>query len=66
MAVETLHQSRARDALSREERERLLSSTNKETNAEQSFDLGSLSVSDEGKEQDGRATEAEIEVEIAL
>lgn len=62
MAVEALRQSSARDALSREEWERLLISTNRETSAEQSFDQGSMSVSDEGRDQDGRGDGEEIEL----
>ncbi len=61
MAVEALRESSARDALSREEWERLVSPVNK-ASAEQSFDQGPLSNSSEDATGDDRAAAEELEL----
>ena len=61
MAVEALRQSSARDALSREEWERLVNSTNRETSAEQSYNQGPISQDRPGDE---RAAGEEIEFDL--
>ncbi len=61
MAVEALRQSHDRNALSHEEWERLLSPTNKEATAEQSYDQGPMSQDGTG---DDRAAGEEIELEL--
>jgi len=64
MAIEALRQSSARDALSREEWERLVSPANREASAEQSFDQGPMSTAGEERDGDERAAGEEIELEL--
>src|SRR6266849_3207716 len=64
MAVEALRQSQDRNPLSREEWERLLSPTNREVSAEQSFDQGPLGNSGEDISGDERAAGEEIELQF--
>ena len=63
MAIEAVRQNSAQDALSREEWERLVSPTNSEASAEQSFEQGSVSTASERNENE-RATGEEIEVDF--
>lgn len=65
MAVEALRQSSARDALSREDWERLVSPTNIGATAEHSFDQGLMGDSGEGHVCDSRGAGEEVELEIA-
>jgi ATP-dependent exoDNAse (exonuclease V) alpha subunit len=64
MAIEAVRQSRARDALSREEWERLVGVSNKEATAEQNFDQA-LSPSDEDGNGNVMATGEEIEFDLS-
>lgn len=64
MAVEALRQSRDRDTLSREEWERLVGMSNKESHAEQSFDQGSMGNSAASGGGDKREARQEIELEL--
>jgi conjugative relaxase-like TrwC/TraI family protein len=64
MAVEALRHSSARDTLSREEWERLVTPTNKEAIAEQTLDQRLMSNSGEDNRGDQRAAEEDIELEL--
>lgn len=63
MAVEALRESSARDALSREDWERLVGPANRVTD-EQSLNQGPLSNSSEDTTGDNRAAAEEIELEL--
>ena len=64
MAIEAVRQSSDRDALSREEWERLVRPTNREASAEQSLDQGLMRTTREERDADGRSAGEEIELEL--
>ena len=63
MAVDALRQSNARDALSREEWDRLVSPTYREATTEQGFDNGTVNFCEDSTGDD-RAAGEEIEFEL--
>ena len=66
MAIEALRQTSARDALTREESQRLVGPSNREADAQQSFDNGAIRADREERYGDDSASGEEIELGLNL